>query len=494
MVVITNFPYILALYPKQSDVTDPKNKLYIKSAALAAVIALSGSGTTTDAFGVGRTQLSSTFVHQSASRRVSTSSFGVAHTRSEGDIAMRPTSQRRAASASLNMLLDSNSGIEELEEMAKEGDKLTATAQKSPGLFKAGGMASVPAAAALGFAITPAGPAVSAAVAAAGAVGGFIGKSKLDSATEAAARPALAKAVAECGVDSPDLPSRVAAVKSEYNVDDEDFADMCSAVYKRYLIGVVKNPIAKTGEVKELKQLRAGLGMDNLSTGAAHANAAREFYRQTCLFTPEEELEDPDHPDRMSIDKFLFLSERAFRQAGETEEAFKYEMSRVAKAFKVDMEEALERVAEVAEPFYRRALVSTRSKLETGAVSSDMLVRARASLGIDEQTAYDMHVTTFNGEIKELLGKDAEMELDPATLKFPDNAMARVSRSIMFCMFKRCPILDRLFIHWLTFAFDPIFLLPSCSLISSRRSLVSPIPMLTTKSRLRLPSCSRPPL
>ena len=417
--------------------------MYIKSAAVVALIALSGC--TTDAFGVGRTQLSSTFVHRSAAHRVSTSSsFGVAHSASAGDIAISynaPTASRTraATSASLSMLLDGNGGMDELEEMAKEGDKLTTTVRKSPGLFKTGGLATVPAAAALGFIMTPSRRLAASAVGSAiTGVAGFIGKSRLDAATEAAARPALAQAVIDSGVDDPDLASNVAAVKDLYDVDEEDFADMCSNVYKRYLIGVVKNPFAKTGDVKELKLLRNGLGMDNLATGAAHAEAAREFYRQTCLFTPEEELEDPEHPDRMSIDKFLFLSERAFRQAGETEEAFKYEMSRVAKAFKIDMEEALERVAEIAEPFYRRALSSTRAKIETGAVSSDMLERARASLGIDKRTAYDMHVTTFNDEIKELLGKDVEVELDPATLRFPENTMERVRYyvgiTVHFCL------------------------------------------------------------
>jgi len=325
------------------------------------------------------------------------------------------------------MLIDGNSGIDELKEMTKEVSKLTSTVRKSPGLFKGASLASVPAAAALGFIITPsrriAAHAVGSAIT---GVAGYIGKSRLDAATESAALPALAQVVIDCGVDDADLASQVATIKDQYKVDDEDFASLCSTVYKRYLIGVVKNPIAKTGELKELTQLRRGLSISNISAGESHAEAAREFYRQTSLFTPEEDLDDPEHPDRMSIDKFLFLSERAFRQAGETDEAFKYEISRVAKAFKIDMEEALDRVAEVAEPFYRRALASTRTKLESGQVSSEMLERARNSLGIDEQTSYDLHVTTFNDEIKALLGKDTEEDLDPATLSFPEGAMARV--------------------------------------------------------------------
>jgi hypothetical protein len=214
-------------------------------------------------------------------------------------------------------------------------------------------------------------------------------------------------------------------IQSKFHVPDEDFAEMRMEVYKRYIIGMVKTPITKTSEMKELTNLRKALSMDNLAVGEAHANAAMEFYRQTSLFTPLEDLEDPDHPDRMSIDKFLFLSERAFRQGGETEEAFKYEMSRVAKAFNIKLNEALERVAEVAEPFYQKALDNTRAKLDTDAVSSDMLLRARNSLGIDDITAHDMHMSAYSDEVKALLvGAD-----DPSTAKFVDGARERVSFS-----------------------------------------------------------------
>ena len=182
--------------------------------------------------------------------------------------------------------------------------------------------------------------------------------------------------------------------------------------------------------MKELSNLRKTLNLTNLSVGEAHAAAAKEFYRQTCLFTPPEDLQDPDHPDRMSIDKFLFLSERVFRQGGETPEAFKYEMSRVAKAFEVTLEEALERVAEIAEPFYSKALESTRAKIDQEGVSAELLQRAKKSLGISDSTAFDMHITTFSDEVRELLGKkgNSEEDVDMATLKFAEGAEERLAK------------------------------------------------------------------
>ena len=327
--------------------------------------------------------------------------------------------------ASLSMLADASGGIEELKQLTKEGDKLVQSARKSPQLFQVGGLAAVPAAAILGAAtLSGVGPIAAGAVGAVGASAGLIGKNRLDASVEAAAKPAIAQAIVDLGIDSSEISSKIANIASTYKVPEEDFAEMKQDVYMRYMIGMVKTPITQTKEMKELTNLRNALDMDNLAVGEAHAVAAKEFYRQTSLFTPLEDLEDPDHPDRMSIDKFLFLSERAFRQGGETEEAFKYEMSRVAKAFNISLTEAMDRVAEVAEPFYQKALDSTRAKLESDAVSADMLLRARNSLGIDDLTAQDMHLSAFETEVKSLLkGKD-----DPTTAKFVAGAADRVSR------------------------------------------------------------------
>ena len=92
---------------------------------------------------------------------------------------------------------------------------------------------------------------------------------------------------------------------------------------------MAKEPIAKTSELKELRSLRAALGLDNMQVGRAHADAASSFYRDVTRFTSSDELEDEGHPDRVSLDKLLFLTERALRMGGETDEAFTFEFSRV---------------------------------------------------------------------------------------------------------------------------------------------------------------------
>jgi hypothetical protein len=344
------------------------------------------------------------------------------------------TNQNRRQRLKPLMLADVGGGMDELKQMAKEGDKISKAIRKSsPTIFKIGGYAAVPVSAILGAVIAPSPRlAVSIASSAITGIAGYIGKNRLDAVTEDAAKPALAQLIIDKGLEAKDLAESIAQLQDSYGVQDDDFVSMCIDVYKRYLIGMVKTPITKTSEMKELSQLRKVLKLNNLSVGEAHAAAAQEFYRQTCLVTPVEDLDDPEHPDRMSIDKFLFLSERVFRQGGETDEAFKFEMSRVAKAFDLKLAVALDRVAEMAEPFYRKALSNVRSKLDSDAISASMLERARSQLGLDDITVNDMHLSTYSDEVKALLGKndDTNDSIDPGKLKFAAGSEQRVSHLV----------------------------------------------------------------
>lgn len=331
-------------------------------------------------------------------------------------------------------------GVEELQEFTenKNLSGLEKQVRKSPSFWKLAGYATVPVSAALGFSLIPSRRlAAHAAGAIVTGVAGAIGKSKLDSVTETAAPSAIAQAIIDHGVEDPSTTAGyVREVQNVFGItDEEEFESMCADIYSKYLLGMVKfSPMAKTSEPKELENLKAALNLSNLQVGEAHATAAAEWYRQTCLFTPEEDLEDPDHPDRQAMDKLLFLTERTLKKGEETEEAFRFELTRVARAMKVSYTEALERVADVQEPFYARALKSTRSKLGSNQVSGAMLERARITLGIDDETAFDMHVSAFNEEVRELLGlKAAEGEeetvVDLGEAKFSDGSQERVSFS-----------------------------------------------------------------
>jgi hypothetical protein len=331
---------------------------------------------------------------------------------------------------------DISGGIEELQELTddKRSNAFAKQVRKSPSFWKLAGYASIPVSAALGFGLVPSRRLVAhAAGALVTGVAGAIGKSRLDVITESAATPAIAQAIIDHGLEDPATTNGyIRDIQTQFGiVDDDEFEAMCADVYSKYLLGMVKfNPVTKTSEPKELENLKTALGLSNLMTGEAHGAAATEWYRTTCLFTPEEDLDDPDHPDRQAMDKFLFLTERALSRGDETPEAFRFEMTRVAKAMSLSLMEAMDRVTEVNEPFYQRALKSTRAKLGTGQVSPSTLEKARQSLGISEETAFDMHVACLNEEVRNLLGLDTEdeaAEVDTATANFPEGARERVS-------------------------------------------------------------------
>lgn len=314
--------------------------------------------------------------------------------------------------------------------LATTESKLTSKIQ-NPKLVKLAGVAALPLSYVVGAAMTPsrrlAARAVGGVIAAVTA--GGVGKSAVEEDVRRSCPSAIAKRLSELGVEDPNVSDGIALLQADYGVDDEDFADMCTQVYAVYLAGMAKNPLAKTAELKELSNLKAALNMDNMQTGQAHADAAISFYRDVTRFTSLEDLDDEDHPDRVSLDKMIFLSERAFRQGGETEEAFTFEFSRVAKALGgLSINEAIERAKDVAKPFYERALSSTRSKLQSGAVSSDMLNRARGTLGIDDVEAKEMHIEAFAKEVRIQLGLSEE-EDDDELDDFDKNQDVRVGTS-----------------------------------------------------------------
>jgi hypothetical protein len=413
---------------------------------------------------------------------VSKSKLGSSSFVARTSIVARPSTStnRRSSSAvhsSLNMFTEPSGGMEQLHELTEAANSVMLSKQvrKSPSLFKMVGYASIPISAALGFAVVPsrrfAAHAVGGLIT---GIGGAVGKSRLDALTEANAKPAIAQALIDAGVDDPDgAASAVRNVQETYGIEDEDFDGLCTDIYSQYLQGMLKfNPVAKTSELKELENIKTALSLDNLQVGEAHAVAASQWYRNTCLFTPAEELEDEgsDHPDKLAMDKLLFLTERALRQGDETEEAFTFEMTRTAKALDLTFSQAMERVAETVEPFYQRALKSTRSKLGSDQVSSAMLERARATLGVSAAIAKDMHVACFNAEVRAQLGlpelsastddddddeEEEQAPIDMTTVKFSEEAEEKVRARFLFGSYCGCRL--KIFSNNLVYSFSAIF-------------------------------------
>ena len=299
---------------------------------------------------------------------------------------------------------------------------------QNPKLAKLAGAAALPLSYVVGAAMTPsrrlAVRAVGGVIAAVTA--GGVGKSALEEDVRRSCPAAIASRLLELGIDGPNVSDGIDRLREDHGVDDEDFADMRTSVYATYLAGMAKEPMAKTGELRELTNLRTALSLDNMQVGRAHADAAVSFYRDVTRFTSIDELDDEGHPDRVSLDKLLFLTERAFRMGGETDEAFTFEFSRVARALGgLSIQDGLERAKSVAKPFYEKALTSTRSKLSSGAVNSDMLGRARTTLGVDDVEAKEMHIDAFAKEVRARLGLPEE-EDDSSDDDFNVNQNKRV--------------------------------------------------------------------
>ena len=332
------------------------------------------------------------------------------------------------------MLVQSSGGMLELEEWlesAPENSGVSKTVRKSPKLWKMATYAAIPASAVLGFAGVPSTKlAVSAVGAVATSVAGFIGRNKMTSVSSLAAKPAIAACLIENGIDEPAVTAALLAeLREEFAVEPEDFRALCGDTYRKYLIGMVKfDSKPRSSELTELENLKEALCLDNLAVGEAHMMASSDWFREACLFKTEEDLEDEDSPERLTMNKILYLTERALRQNAETDGAFLYEMTRTAKVFNMTYYEALERVEEVVEPFYERALKSARGKLGTDQVSATMLERARATLGVNPQMGFDLHESALNDEVRSLLGDvEGEDPIDERTAKFPEGTMERVS-------------------------------------------------------------------
>jgi len=326
-----------------------------------------------------------------------------------------------------------SSGKEELRELITEVDSFSKIVYTVPTLLKVSGIAAIPMSMILCTVISPFhcipanafGSVITAFFT-------YIGKSRLDFARETAVTPAIAQLVLDHDIDECQvLSERIENLQRYFRVHNEDFIDMCQCVYERYLIGVAKTRLIQLSELRQLRQLRQALSLSNLCVGEAHVKVADEFYKNTCRLVSTKELKDPGHPVRMVLDKILFLSERVFRQGGETEEAFKYEMSRVSKALSLNFDVAMSRVVNIINLFYRRVLTITREKLDIITISSHVLNETKVTLGINDIAANDMHLAAFSDEVRCFLqSNDGIDENNFSTISFSENAKLKLKKLV----------------------------------------------------------------
>lgn len=113
--------------------------------------------------------------------------------------------------------------------------------------------------------------------------------------------------------------------------------------------------------------------------------------------------QDEEGEEFKCVGKFVYLCSRIFSSEGEEEK--KYEISRIGKIFNLPPNQWTNRVANVAAPFYTRALTSAKNKEEVGA---DMLRRARTQIGIRETDGVQMHEDTYS-QVRNYEGQSDEL-------------------------------------------------------------------------------------
>ncbi|GMH50574.1 hypothetical protein TrRE_jg13158 [Triparma retinervis] len=163
--------------------------------------------------------------------------------------------------------------------------------------------------------------------------------------------------------------------------------------------------------------------LDNVAEKAARGAVARLLMDKGIDDCSEIDIEQVRVDFGVDEGEWVTIKTRVFRQE-DTDEAYNYEMMRVGKVFGLSLSEVPDRVGLVAKPFYDRALMSSRTKIDQ--VSADMLSRARNSIGIGESTAVAMHLAAYTEEVRELLNLAAAS--DASSCKLDPTAREKLSK------------------------------------------------------------------
>lgn len=275
-------------------------------------------------------------------------------------------------------------------------------------------LAAVTATGALGYTAAPqrgpVQPISAVAGAAAAAAGGVV---LLRKGPGKAARRHLAELVAELGVESVELKKRVAEIPSKFGVSDEDVLPMKQNMYEYYLLALLKTSSVSFGELSQLTRLKQSIGLSGAVIGDAHYEACRAFYRNNVIYLDAEDDEAARKDAQSKLDKLVFLSDRMYADK-ETEEAYKYEKSRLLKFFSMTADEYDDRCAHVALPFYKE--VVGRACVDATVTQEDVTA-AQATLGIRDVHAERIRADAYADRLDALVSQKGKLnEVDNESL------------------------------------------------------------------------------
>uniref|UniRef100_A0A6V2STP8 Uncharacterized protein n=2 Tax=Heterosigma akashiwo TaxID=2829 RepID=A0A6V2STP8_HETAK len=213
---------------------------------------------------------------------------------------------------------------------------------------------------------------------------------------------ALAEVVREKGLEElseDDLEE----VRDRFGLEGEAWERVLVELYRRFAAALLDaSPAgegATTAEVKRLAAVHARMGMSGSAVSQAHFEAARELRAQLegGLFG---DVEDKASAAYLKLSKFLFLTDRVLHEA-ETPEAKRFEMGRVRRALDLSREQLAARLAEQANPLYRKAMAQVPAKIAK--VKPQTMENARKALGVVPADMFDMHLEFYQEELEKLV-------------------------------------------------------------------------------------------
>jgi hypothetical protein len=201
----------------------------------------------------------------------------------------------------------------------------------------------------------------------------------------------------------------VAEVGLKFGVPDSEFSTIRVDLFSRFILAMLKNPEFKPAELRELSALHRTLGLTAEQLGDAFFAAVEETYRRNVMWTSTKDLEDEESLERMTVNKCIFLASRVIGEH-DTAEGLQYTLARCRQLLQMNKADFEARCLNTASPLYKRALEMVLSKLDS--VSSNDLVKARASLGIAVENVKDLHCEMYRDEVVALLEASDPMTLD----------------------------------------------------------------------------------
>lgn len=217
------------------------------------------------------------------------------------------------------------------------------------------------------------------------------------------AKRKLAKLIQELGTDG---ELATAAEKMKGVVGEDDFLEIKREMYELYLSATVENGNVSFGEISKLVRLKAALRLDGAAIGDAHYEACRAFYRANVIFLDADDDEMANKMAQKRLDKLVFLSDRMFADK-ETEEAYRYERSRLYKFFRMDEQEYDDRIARVALPFYRQVV---EKACVDATVTKEDLQAVQDTLGVKAIAAERIHADAYADLAENLVSQKGRLD------------------------------------------------------------------------------------